>query len=81
VSLMDLDHQECEKGVWNFPKMHLIQHLFDDIEAKGVTRNYTSKTFEKMHGPLGEAYERVTNFKDVGRQVSNYDSIFPWLYD
>ena len=52
--------------------MHLIQHLFDDIEEKGVTRNFTSKTFEKMHGPLGETYVRVTNFKNVGGQVGNY---------
>lgn len=55
--------------------MHLIQHLFDDIEAKGVTRNYTSKTFETMHGPLGKAYQRLTNFKNVAGQVSSYYSI------
>ena len=55
--------------------MHLIQHLFDDIEAKGVTRNFTSKTFEKMHGPLGDAYLRLTNYKNVGEQVSvNYST-------
>jgi len=51
--------------------MHLAQHLFDDIEEKGVTRNYTSKTFEKMHGPVKESYKRRTNFKNVGGQVSN----------
>ena len=67
--------QDYEKGSWNFPKMHLIQHLFDNIEAKGATRNYSTKPFEKMHGPLGEAYERVTNFKDFGGQVSNHYSI------
>lgn len=52
--------------------MHLIQHLFDDIEAKGVTRNFSSKPFEKMHGPIGESYVRVTNYKNVAGQVSNY---------
>lgn len=52
--------------------MHLTQHLFDDIEEKGVTRNYTSKTFEKMHGPLKDSYKRRTNFKNVGGQVSNF---------
>ena len=57
--------------------MHLIQHLFDDIEAKGVTRNFTSKTFEKMHGPLGKTYESVTNFKNVADQVSNDYSTRP----
>ena len=59
----------------NVPKMHLIQHLFDDIEAKGATRNYTSKTFETMHGAMGATYLRMTNFKDVGRQV-NYDCYY-----
>ena len=52
--------------------MHLIQHLFDDIEEKGVTRNYTSKTFEKMHGPIKDSYKRRTNFKDVGGQVCDF---------
>jgi len=55
--------------------MHLIRHLFDDIEAKGVTRNFTMKTFEKMHGPLGNSYVSVTNFKNVAGQVSNNYSI------
>lgn len=52
--------------------MHLAQHLFGDIVAKGVTRNYSSKTFEKMHGPLKESYVRRTNFKDVGSQVTDW---------
>lgn len=51
--------------------MHLIQHLFDDIVAKGVTRNFTTKTFEKMHGPAKESYKRRTNFKNVAIQVSD----------
>ena len=55
--------------------MHLVQHLFDDIEAKGITQNYTSKTFKKMHGPLAETYQHVTNFKDVASQVSQ------WVFD
>jgi len=52
--------------------MHLAQHLFDDIKEKGVTRNYTSKIFEKMHGPVKESYKRRTNFKNVAGQVSNF---------
>ena len=61
--------------------MHLIQHLFDDIEAKGVTQNYSTKPFEKMHGPLGESYKQVMNFKDVAGQVSNHYSIHLHLCD
>lgn len=56
--------------------MHLAQHLFDDIEEKGVTRNYTSKTFEKMHGPVKESYKRRTNFKNVAGQVSDSAKFF-----
>jgi hypothetical protein len=44
-------------------------HLFDDILAKGVTRNYNTKPNEKMHGPLRVIYHRRTNFKDVASQV------------
>jgi len=57
--------------------MHLIQHLFDDIVAKGVTRNYSSKTFEKLHGPLKESYARRTNFKNVGAQVISQYLVHP----
>lgn len=56
--------------------MHLAQHLFNDIEEKGVTRNYTSKIFEKMHGPMKESYQRRTNFKNVASQVSNFTNPF-----
>ncbi|KAG1890746.1 uncharacterized protein F5891DRAFT_1131606 [Suillus fuscotomentosus] len=55
---------------WNFLKKHLSAHLFDDIEAKGVTRNYNTKPNEKMHGPLKDAYQDRTNFKNFAEQVS-----------
>ncbi|KAG1853942.1 hypothetical protein DFJ58DRAFT_841539 [Suillus subalutaceus] len=54
---------ENDKG-WSFPKMHMIIHIFDDIEAKGATRNYNAKPNEQMHGPLKNSYQRQTNFKD-----------------
>lgn len=36
----------------NFPKKHMITHIFDNILAKGVTHNYNTKPNEKMHGAL-----------------------------
>jgi hypothetical protein len=54
---------------WNFPKMHALAHSFDDIEAKGASRNYNTKPNEKLHGPLKKAYIRRTNFKNVAPQV------------
>ncbi|KAG2053125.1 hypothetical protein BDR06DRAFT_1055215 [Suillus hirtellus] len=61
---------------WNFPKKHLISHVFDDILAKGVTRNYNTKPNEKMHGALRKIYLQRTNFKNVASQILHYDK---WL--
>ncbi|KIO08105.1 hypothetical protein M404DRAFT_23381 [Pisolithus tinctorius Marx 270] len=60
---------------WNFPKNHTHMHVFDDIEAKGVTHNFNMKPNEKMHGPLKEAYQKQTNFKDVAQQILNVDHL------
>jgi hypothetical protein len=54
---------------WNFPKAHSHKHLFQDIRRKGATRNFNTKYDEKGHGPLKDAYDAQTNFKDVGPQV------------
>ncbi|KAG1785854.1 uncharacterized protein HD556DRAFT_1450294 [Suillus plorans] len=68
-------HPETNKN-WNFPKKHLVSHAFDDILAKGVTRNYSTKPNEKMHGSLRKIYLQRTNFKNVASQILHYDE---WL--
>ena len=55
---------------WNFIKLHLLNHLFDDIESKGVTHNYNTKPNEKMHGPVKMAYRDHMNFKNIASQVT-----------
>ena len=57
---------------WNFPKIHSLVHLFDDIVAKGATRNYNTKTNESRHRPLKRIYLLLTNFKDVAEQVGSF---------
>ncbi|KAG1849526.1 hypothetical protein F4604DRAFT_1883786 [Suillus subluteus] len=54
---------------WNFPKLHMDLHIFDDIKAKGATRNYNTKPNEKMHGSLKDSYLLRTNFRDVAEQI------------
>lgn len=54
---------------WNFPKMHLNAHIFEDIVQKGVTRNYNTKPNESMHRSLKDNYHTRTNFKNVVDQV------------
>ncbi|KAI6028057.1 hypothetical protein BKA83DRAFT_4462579 [Pisolithus microcarpus] len=56
------------KKNWNFLKNHMHMHVFDNIEAKGVTRNFNTKPNEKMHGPLKEKYQKHTNFKNIAQQ-------------
>ncbi|KAK0207746.1 hypothetical protein IW262DRAFT_1469085 [Armillaria fumosa] len=60
--------------LWNFPKIHSHKHLVDDIMAKSVTQNYNTKPNEKMHGPLKDAYQLHTNFKEVAEQILWVDS-------
>ena len=54
---------------WNFIKNHSHKHAVDDIIQKGVTMNYNTKPFERMHGALKQIYHWQTNFKDVAKQV------------
>ncbi|KAK0467503.1 hypothetical protein IW261DRAFT_1426523 [Armillaria novae-zelandiae] len=61
--------KETKTKNWNFPKAHSHQHLFDDIEAKGITLNYNTKPNETMHGSFKESYQHHTNFKNVDEQI------------
>ena len=63
-------HQEIPTKNWDFPKAHSHQHMFRDIQMKGVTRNYNTKPSEKMNGLLKKFYRNHTNFKNVAPQVS-----------
>ncbi|KAF9456263.1 hypothetical protein BDZ94DRAFT_1127141, partial [Collybia nuda] len=54
---------------WNFPKLHLCQHLFDNIEDKGASRNSSTKINEKIHGPLKTSYHDCSNLKNFEEQV------------
>ncbi|KAG1890839.1 hypothetical protein F4604DRAFT_1888578 [Suillus subluteus] len=71
TALMKDDNESDKDG--NFPKLHMITHLFDDIEAKGASRNYNTKPNEQMHGPLKDWYKNRTNFKDVAEQILRID--------
>jgi hypothetical protein len=49
--------------------MHGHSHVFDHILDKGVTLNYSTKLFERLHGPLKTWYLLKTNFKNIASQV------------
>ncbi len=61
---------DSEVKNWDFPKIHSLQHLFDDITTKVATRNYNTKTNESVNQPLKGIYLNKTNFRDVAAQVN-----------
>ncbi|KAI6162422.1 hypothetical protein EDD17DRAFT_1776488 [Pisolithus thermaeus] len=69
------EKEDNTKKNWNFLKNHTCMHVFDDIEAKGVTCNFNTKPNEKMHGPLKEKYQNHTNFKNVAQQILDVDHL------
>ncbi|KAG1821702.1 uncharacterized protein BJ212DRAFT_1297041 [Suillus subaureus] len=61
------------KKNWNFLKLHMTTHIFDDIEAKGTSCNYNTKPNEPMHGSLKDWYLNRTNFKNIAEQILHID--------
>ncbi|KAG2050505.1 hypothetical protein BDR06DRAFT_1064545 [Suillus hirtellus] len=61
---IDKSTDESNKN-WNFSKLHMSVHIFDNIEAKGAMCNYNTKPNERMHGLLKDLYLLCTNFRDV----------------
>jgi hypothetical protein len=43
--------------------MHLLSHLFDDIQAKGATSNFSTKPGEQMHSILQDIYSTTSKKK------------------
>ncbi|KAJ7708057.1 hypothetical protein B0H17DRAFT_1156021 [Mycena rosella] len=64
------DHGEKN---WNFPKFHARRHVFDDIEKKGASRNFGTKTSESMHRAIRQTYHHLMNFKNVTPQLVKHD--------
>lgn len=57
-----------EKG-WEFPKVHQLAHLVDDIKRKGCPYYFSMIIGENFHQGLIQHYE-CSNKKDAARQVS-----------
>jgi hypothetical protein len=54
---------------FSFYKQHWVNHVIEDIRAKGATDNYVARPGEAFHQEAQDAYEQ-TNGKDVDPQVS-----------
>ncbi|KIK16153.1 hypothetical protein PISMIDRAFT_16020 [Pisolithus microcarpus 441] len=76
-----------KKNFSEMPRWHMLNHFdkalsisytngqkLEDL-SKGVTRNFNTKPNEKMHGPLKEKYQKLTNFKNVAQQILVVDHL------
>ncbi|KAH9965573.1 hypothetical protein BJV74DRAFT_799600 [Russula compacta] len=75
---------KCMKN-WNFPKMHVLVHSFNDIEQKGASCNYNMKPNEKLHGPLKKSYliqiDETEHQKNVDEDVDDPPELSSLLLD
>ncbi|EPS96046.1 hypothetical protein FOMPIDRAFT_1131204 [Fomitopsis schrenkii] len=69
AKLVEFSHALEVTKNWNFPKIHSHQHGPEDIEAKGITANFNTKPYEKMHGAFKKTYLRCTNKRNVAPQI------------
>ncbi|KAG1874024.1 hypothetical protein C8R48DRAFT_551623, partial [Suillus tomentosus] len=53
---------------WNFLKLHIDLHIFDNIKAKGATQNYNTKPNKKIHSSLKDSYLLYMNFHNITEQ-------------
>ncbi|KAG2120397.1 hypothetical protein DEU56DRAFT_928435, partial [Suillus clintonianus] len=67
------DTAEMSEKSWNFPKKHLSAHLFDDMRRKVFLETTAPSRTKKMHGPLKDAYQDRTNFKNFAEQILRYN--------
>ncbi|EPS99113.1 hypothetical protein FOMPIDRAFT_12620, partial [Fomitopsis schrenkii] len=68
-ALENYQAESSEAKNWNFPKIHSHQHGPEDIEAKGITANFNTKPYEKMHGSFKKTYLRCCNKRNVAPQI------------
>lgn len=54
------------------PKIHAIQHYYNDIKRGGVTTEYSSEMWENLHKTLTKGPYKGTNFKNVEGQLMNH---------
>ncbi|KIM54645.1 hypothetical protein SCLCIDRAFT_136431, partial [Scleroderma citrinum Foug A] len=55
-SYITMHDPETAQKNWNFPKVHLTKHAFQDIIEKGVMQNYSMRPNESHHGPIRQYY-------------------------
>ena len=67
------------KTDWNFPKIHLWNHVVWDIRMKGAAHNYSTWPNEKMHGTLKNAYQDHSNGKNVTVQVGTQVNLILYI--
>ncbi|KAG2112896.1 hypothetical protein DEU56DRAFT_934861 [Suillus clintonianus] len=67
------DTAEMSEKSWNSPRNTFRPISLTTLRRKVFSRNYSTKPNEKMHGPLKDAYQDRTNFKNFAEQILRYN--------
>ncbi|THH28010.1 hypothetical protein EUX98_g6168 [Antrodiella citrinella] len=67
------DFLKPEGKNWNFPKSHSHRHAFDDIRAKGATRNMNTKMFEDVASQILKIDHKYLVSQAVRDLLTYYD--------
>ncbi|CAI5528000.1 unnamed protein product [Closterium sp. Naga37s-1] len=54
---------------WRFPKIHIVQHLLDNVMMRGMPHHYSTEMWEHTHKGTVKVPVRGSNWKDIPRRI------------
>ncbi|CAI5991641.1 unnamed protein product [Closterium sp. NIES-64] len=54
---------------WRFPKIHMIDHLLDNVIMRGMPHHYSTEMWEHTHKGTVKIPVRGRNWKDIPRRI------------
>ncbi|CAI5482079.1 unnamed protein product [Closterium sp. Yama58-4] len=54
---------------WEIPKIHMIKHLLENVEARGMPHHYSTEMWERTHKGTVKGPVRGSNWADIPRRI------------
>ncbi|CAI5479673.1 unnamed protein product [Closterium sp. Yama58-4] len=54
---------------WEIPKVHMIKHLLENVEARGMPHHYSTEMWERTHKGTVKGPVRGSNWADIPRRI------------
>ncbi|CAI5482006.1 unnamed protein product [Closterium sp. Yama58-4] len=71
VALMELLPKAFldQASKWEIPKIHMIKHLLENVEARGMPHHYSTEMWERTHKGTVKGPVRGSNWADIPRRI------------